>query len=381
MLSVEQLHSDIFKSFIMNNPDLVYLMKTSDHGVNIHKPNPYHMEGDVWTHTCLAYQALLYIPQFRELNDWAQRLVCMAVLCHDLGKPYRRFVNDSNRPRFSGHENRSVIEMMNLADYFVDVLDYTDEDIYYLMLIVASHSVYWLGKSMQEVVPQLNYSSELLDIYKVLAMADQMGQIREDVTDGKKDIYSFEFDLTLPRNDNNIIPEKTVYVTIGAPGAGKDYVLKNIINPNIKIISYDQLRVELYKEAHPGYNWNELTSTKLYEDARNWVIKTRLNLDPRMYMQIRSQYLDGHIIGVSNTNMTRKGRMRLVRKLRELCPDYSIVYVMVYAHVEDLIMRDKQREEIDKSIGSAPIYQILNNFEVPILDEGVDAIMVHYNGV
>ena len=79
--------------------------------------------------------------------------------------------------------------------------------------------------------------------------------------------------------------------------------------------------------------------------------------------------------------MTKKGRMHIVRKLREVCPDYSVVFVLVYAHVEDLILRDKDREFTDKSVGSAPIYQILNNFEVPILDEGVSAIMIHYNGI
>jgi hypothetical protein len=376
--SIEQIHSDIFHSFVTYLPDLVYLMKTSEHGINLHKPNPYHMEGDVWTHTCLVYQALLYVPQFHELPEQSQHMACMAALCHDLGKPYKRFVNEYNRPRFGGHEQRSVVEMMNVTDFLVSVHGYNDEMIYDLMAIVASHSVYWLSDSMQNVLPCLNYNPVSLDIYKVLSMADQMGQIRRE-TGEKKNIYEFEFDLTPPVSNRVVDPTKKVYITIGAPGSGKDYVL-NMISDHIKIVSYDQLRVELYKEEM-GDVIKDLPSTELYSNARKWVIKKKVNLDPPMYKIIRDWVVSGvNYIGISNTNMTRKGRMHVVRKIRELCPEYTICYVFVFAHTEDLIMRDKNRKDVDKMVGEQAIYQILNNFELPIMDEGVDEIAICYNG-
>lgn len=374
---VNQMHSDIFKSFVMNNPDLVYLMKSSEHGINLHKPNPYHMEGDVWTHTCLVYQVLLYIPQFFELSTNLQKMACLAALCHDLGKPYKRFVNEFNRPRFGGHEQRSVVEMMNLTDYLFNEIGFDSDDIYHLMLIVSAHSVYWLGKSMQEVVPCLNYNSDLLDVYKVLAMADQMGQIREDVSDGKKDIYDFDFDLTddfgIPVNESKI-----VYITIGAPGSGKDYMLKNRV-PGIKIVSYDAIRVDLYTQANGAAS--DVPSSELYQTARIWNQKRKIDLDKYIFSQMRELYLAGDVIGVSNTNMTRKGRISFVKKVQSVCPDYSIVYLLVFAPVENLIQRDIDRYSTDKTVGSMAIQQILNNFEVPTLSEGVDAIIPCYNGI
>ena len=47
----------------------------------------FHAEGDVWTHTKLAIEALVQSPLYAALDPAGQRIVAAGVLLHDIGKP------------------------------------------------------------------------------------------------------------------------------------------------------------------------------------------------------------------------------------------------------------------------------------------------------
>ncbi len=47
----------------------------------------FHAEGDVWTHTRLAIQALIGSPAYAAATPAARRILAAAVLLHDIGKP------------------------------------------------------------------------------------------------------------------------------------------------------------------------------------------------------------------------------------------------------------------------------------------------------
>jgi len=368
MSNESTLHSQIFESFITNLPDMVYAMKSCDHGLNIHKPNPYHLEGDVWTHTCIAYQSLLYMEEFHQLDTYQQILACLGVLCHDLGKPYVKKVNDVGRCRFTGHEKRSVVETINIVDYLESVHMFNSLQIYQLLCIVSAHSEYWLRDSMQDVFPLLNYDEYILDVYKLVAMADQNGQIKSVASgfnEGKKSIFDFEFDLTIPEF-NGYDDKPTVYVFTGAPACGKDTFINSMEETNIKIVSYDELRIRLYSAAN---DIEGMSSNDLYSNAWKWCNDTKVNLDNYMYPEIGDMLKNGWNVAISNTNMTIKGRKKIFQRINEL-GEYNIVVVFIYSDEYDLIERDTYRKDKDKSVGAHVIHRMYNNLEVPTLAEG-----------
>lgn len=71
--------------------------------------NPYHLESDCWSHTMM-------VCKITELSGY-DKVVQIAALLHDIGKPASRKINPrNNHIQFFGHEKLS-------ADMAIDVLD------------------------------------------------------------------------------------------------------------------------------------------------------------------------------------------------------------------------------------------------------------------
>lgn len=88
--------------------DLLYYLGVLDHTIpeliamrGCEQPPEFHPEGDVWTHTLLAFDYM------KTLNPSIECL--WAVLLHDIGKPAVAFYDEPNsRWRFNNHDNESV---------------------------------------------------------------------------------------------------------------------------------------------------------------------------------------------------------------------------------------------------------------------------------
>jgi len=64
--------------------------------------NPYHLESDCWSHTML-------VCKIAELNGYS-KVVQIAALLHDIGKPASRRINfKNNHIQFFGHEELSAL--------------------------------------------------------------------------------------------------------------------------------------------------------------------------------------------------------------------------------------------------------------------------------
>ena len=64
---------DLFKEFQVTNPGLVRMMKDCDHHFSPVDLNDWHLESDVWAHTCLVYKKLmeLDLPESEEYETIA----------------------------------------------------------------------------------------------------------------------------------------------------------------------------------------------------------------------------------------------------------------------------------------------------------------------
>jgi predicted kinase len=65
----------------------------------------FHAEGDVWTHTKMAVEALVASPGYAALDAWARPIVAGGVLLHDIGKPSTTRL-DGDKLTSRGHSAR-----------------------------------------------------------------------------------------------------------------------------------------------------------------------------------------------------------------------------------------------------------------------------------
>lgn len=76
--------------------------------VGVPQEPKYHPEGDVWTHTLMALDAMAQIVRQERIVSEHQRLkLLLAVLCHDLGKAVTTQITDG-RIRSIGHEAAGI---------------------------------------------------------------------------------------------------------------------------------------------------------------------------------------------------------------------------------------------------------------------------------
>lgn len=94
-------HSDLIKWFQLTFPQLVKDMKNADHHYDEENLNPYHLEGDVWTHTNMVFKNSEIFSTDNDYVKWS-------TLLHDIGK----------------------FLAMETVEKHVDFGDLTDEEVY-----------------------------------------------------------------------------------------------------------------------------------------------------------------------------------------------------------------------------------------------------------
>ena len=76
---------ELISWFQINYPQLRDELKNCMHNFDDAKLNPYHLESDCWSHTMM-------VCKIAELEDF-DKVVQIAALLHDIGKPLVRRVN------------------------------------------------------------------------------------------------------------------------------------------------------------------------------------------------------------------------------------------------------------------------------------------------
>ena len=93
-------------------PHLKQELLECHHNFDDSDTNPYHVEGDCWSHTML-------VCKVAELKGY-DRVVQISALLHDIGKPQSRKINPQNNyVNFRGHEELSAQMAKPLVDDLV----------------------------------------------------------------------------------------------------------------------------------------------------------------------------------------------------------------------------------------------------------------------
>lgn len=144
--------------------------------------NPYHLESDCWSHTMM-------VCKIAEISQY-DKVVRVAALLHDIGKPMSRKVNPKNNHiQFFGHEELSGILSETILSLMVEKSIINQDEKYVIKDLIVLHGL--LHKVNDPIVlKKLFCNRKLFYIHLVqLSRCDELGRFCADnnVSDDKYD--------------------------------------------------------------------------------------------------------------------------------------------------------------------------------------------------
>ena len=415
---------EILKQFQKINKN-VSSMRNMNHHFDNNNLSPYHLEGDVWTHTMLAFNSFLMTLRNEIFkNDRLVTGCAIAILCHDLGKSITReqktkkltfelkveknkevknpipYNKEIPIPKygFNSHDNAGTqlcidfIYDLQENGFFIDK-DYTLQNIMEDVLPVISNHMFYYNWDIEKLKSTCS-SKYQYKIWAELAMADFNGSISED---GDIETYTkfhnmlkfadecfnettkFEninkLDIKHHKqfhlNYNKIIkePEFTytdIIIVCGLPGTGKDYSFEDL---GYEIVSYDIERMDAYLEFN---NKNKSdNSHELYMKAFDWCNKYKIDLNSLILKRAKNFFAEGKKVAILNVNQSRKRR----RKLMNMFKGKTISCFWIGAKCDTILARDEKRKDIGgKTIGSKIILSMAKRIQYPTIQEGFEFV-------
>lgn len=325
----------------------------------------YHAEGDVWTHTRLACEALAANPGFRERPPDERALLFTTVLLHDIAKPDCTRLEPDGRISSRGHARRGAIHARRLLWQLGAPFALREQ----VAALIRHHQVpFHLLEAADPGRKAITVSQTArCDFLALVAEADAAGRIcadqatlLESVTlfvEQCRELGCLTGPFPFPSDHARFLYFRTpgrdpgyaafddtrveAVVLSGLPGAGKDRWVSQHLR-EWPVISLDQIRRDLKVDP---------------EDDQAPVVSHAREL-MRGYLRRRERF------AWNATNVSRDMRARGI----DLCADYGarvrVVYVEVPAPI--LVAQNRNREY---SVPTSAIERLLHRWEVPDLTE------------
>jgi predicted kinase len=383
MNNVNYILSNIFNIFLNEFIDHVNYMNDCQQGESLINTSPYHQEGNVWTHTCCCFSNIYgVLESFPKINDNDIKLIALAVLWHDSGKPFSVFYNEKGNKTFKGHDQVGIKIMINEYNRIISAFQLSNEDFIKLLKMIQCHTVYYQLQNIQDIYGWLDYDEELFNLYKILTRCDGRGQIRHPSKTENAFDKTDLFDITF--TGKPLSPKKfprELVVTVGAPASGKDFLLRQKYGNGVAVASLDHCRFLSFYEANPDKCQNR-TYADIYSEAWTWCNQNKIDLSARMFSVIRELFEKGETrVAISNTHMSRRSRKYIFEYARHFKVDVNCLCAIV--DQKTLKDRDYLRgiEDVKegKTVGDDVIDRMLGQFIIPTLGEGFNNIDVVIN--
>ncbi len=356
-------NKSVIVKFCEQYPYIAHRMRTTLHTFNESiNVNPYHIEGDVWSHTMMVLKCFKDFEdsEYTKFND----IMYHVCLLHDVGKLFTQSTF-KNKTSFQNHGPAGV---QFAIDYVLenDLDRYDFKTLYYMLSIISNHINCFKCTDSNKLKLLLNNDSVLYNLTKRFTETDNNGRFHVDDNNVLilGDFIDMETSINI-KNDYNIC------ILSGVPGSGKDYVAKYIGYENI--ISYDKLRLQLYIDSKPEETQDE---KELYQKAFEYCKK--LPLIELLVDIVKSRVDNGIPVAICNTNLDSDTRTKLVKKLRQRIKTYTKIRSVLVANTRDnCINNDIKRS--DKTVGKDVINGFCSNIQVPTMLEGFDDVCVFPN--
>lgn len=331
----------------------------------------WHLEGTVFEHIKLVCSKMNQLLLSNNIPDRRKKVLMIAALFHDVGKPLVMREMDNGIRTFIGHEFCSEKITRSLL---------WDEDYYFredVCSLVRNHMLplrLYEDNNKKRKIMLLSHDVNSIEDLILLKKADCLGLITNEKDNWVKkldnlkeyskkiDCYNhpynffngytkfnfFNYDL---KSKNPVILTNNksfdVYIMIGLPGAGKDTYIKNNL-PNIPVVSRDDIRLKYY-------NVKEKTA---FNDKREKEVN---RIEDEMILNLAKEKKS---FIINNINLKRKYRKHYINILNEYKPNIHMIYVQASSFLDNL----KRRDGIIKK-------EVLENmkyvFDFPMADEYV----------
>ncbi len=364
-------HIEVLKWFQTNEPALVSDMRASSHHYDSDNLNPYHIEGDVWTHTLMVFK----VAEFMSANN---HHVKWSALLHDIGKYLsREVVHDRKRVRFIGHTGLSAfmaIDILNRAGVPAN-------DVASIFKLIAVHDKLFefvkVGESVNEegIKKEFKYARALLWNLLEQARADSLGRFYED---GDADSREYMRTITthfapilksMKEEEENVdrIGDETkpvLTLLVGPPCSGKSTWLKQNVTDDTVVLSRDNLVVAGGEKRGLDYNG----AFRFYMGDKKASKDEVDNVLARQTIEARK---NGQNVVVDMTNMTKSGRRRWLNDFKNYTRKATVFVTGFDVVKERNVVR---AAETGKNIPYGVLKQMCQNFTLPMRSEGFESV-------
>lgn len=356
-----ELYKEIYKKLEWFKPynsmyKLHYCLRNSLHSED-GDVNPYHFEGDVWSHTILCYKRFLEVLNHSGvlLTKPEVKILTFAILLHDIGKPYVRDVNNKTRHvRFFCHDSLGSFKVIA----FLNEFDLTDTEKMYIIKLINLHSEFHNNIHVNE----RNCDFTFTILASILRICDSAGKITmPDVQyKNKKDIIlSYSKYEKIPVYDKN---RPNCIIMTGLPRSGKTTYLSTIEDlDSYEIISLDNMIKKMYNIG--------IDANGTYDEAFNYFITNKeFNKEVKKAMENQLQYIKKHKLDVivDKTNLPRKSRKRYINIFKDWNKKCVVVLTDEFTQNE----RNEKSKEQGKYIPKDVIEKMKKSFRFPLYSEG-----------
>ena len=157
--------------FQITYPHLKKSMQECHHNFDDRDTNPYHIEGDCWSHTMM-------VCKIAELRGY-DKVVQLSAILHDIGKPKSRKINPkNNHVQFFGHEELSAKMAKPLVDDLIQRKMITKLEANEVLKLIEFHS-YLYTRNEVEIYEKFKNSLELFKHLVELSICDDLGRFSE----------------------------------------------------------------------------------------------------------------------------------------------------------------------------------------------------------
>ena len=152
-------------------PQLKHALLECHHNFDDNETNPYHVEGDCWSHTMMVCK----IAQLKEFD----KVVQVAALLHDIGKPHSRQINPlNNHVQFFGHEELSAKMAIPLLEALIEKKMITSKESEEILKLIAFHG-YLYRYDEEKIYEKFKDDIELFKHLVELTICDDLGRFSE----------------------------------------------------------------------------------------------------------------------------------------------------------------------------------------------------------
>lgn len=361
MKNIKNINSWLIKWFTENYPNFVYNMKNANHSTNDNDLNPYHMEGDVWTHTMMVMQ--------EAHNDTNSKVSLLAALLHDVGKPYVRevkYTRDGSKllSYFTGHEGASFYLSIKVLNHLETLGFLNKEEKIQVLNTIGLHNIFFNlnEEKIQQYLPKFNNFYEYNLLLKQTKYDTQGRVVDDDVLnaneffiEGYNDFVEigkkyFSQNSTLSEEEEN-----SITLLVGVPGTGKSTYLNNMEDvDDAVIISRDNELQKYGKEKYGITSYNEVW--KKLTDNEHKKIDETINNNFRKAVKERKNII------VDMTNLSNKSR----RKWLNVPKTYSKKAIIFCTDFDTIFSRNLNRG--DKKLPDDLIKSMMKRFTPPTYD-------------